>query len=61
MLVCVGGGGPGLVTVRVVVPVVPPSVDVIVDVPAANPFASPAVLIVATVVLDDDQPCGEHV
>ena len=46
--------GPEAVTVRVAVPEMPALKAVIVEVPAARPCASPAALIVAAVVLEDD-------
>ena len=54
VLVCVGGGGPGAVTVKTVVPEVEPRAAVIVLLPAATPVARPALVIVAAAVFELD-------
>ena len=46
----VGGGGPGAVTVRVVVPEMEPSWALIVELPAATAVARPVELMVAVAV-----------
>ena len=51
----------GAVTVMVLLLLIAPWVAVIVDVPIATAVASPLVLIVATVVVDDDQVTVEDI
>jgi hypothetical protein len=50
---------PGTCTVRIVLPVIPLKVVEIVLVPTAAPVASPAVVIVATLVFEDDHVTWE--
>ena len=56
----VGGGGPGAVTVKTVVPEIEPSCALIVLVPAAIVVARPVLLIVAVAVLLDDHVGEAH-